>query len=156
MHDNGSEIRSGALSAWLDDASLTPGQRKRLAIFQSVESAVSARIEEVCGAGGLEVTDAAVLVIAPEAYGLFFDAEVGQGVSVVIGHRLKLRAFLDATLPAAPPAAGEAPVDPYADLLEAAPPRCVRVMVVDDQSLTVMSYGTFVTVWVDPDKRAVA
>jgi hypothetical protein len=30
------------------------------------------------------------------------------------------------------------------------------VMVVDDTSLTVMSYGTFVTVRVDPNEQAVA
>jgi len=153
MHDDGSESRSGDLHDWLDDASLTPGQKKRLSIFQSVESPVCARIEEVCGSGGVEVTDVAVLVIAPQARPLFFDEEeLGSGVSVVIGHRSRVRAFLNATLP---PAA-TAPSDPYADLLEAAPDRCVRVMVIDDESLTVLSYGTFVTVRLDPDRRAVA
>ena len=153
MHDDGSEPRSGGLRSFLDDASLTPGQRKRLSIFQSVESPVCARIEEVCGAGGVEVTDVAVLVIAPAARALFFDEEeAGDGVSVVIGHRSRVRAFLNATLPPAE----TAPSDPYADLLEAAPPRCVRVMVIDDESLTVLSYGTFVTVRVDPGRRAVA
>jgi len=153
MHDDGSETQSGGLRDWLDDASLTPGQKKRLEVFQSVESPVCARIEEVCGAGGVEITDVAVLVIAPQARGLFFDEdEAGDGVSVVIGHRSRVRAFLNATLPPAP----DAPSDPYADLLEAAPPRCVRVMVVDDESLTVLSYGTFVTVRVDPGRRAVA
>jgi hypothetical protein len=152
MHDDGSETRSHGLRAWLDDAALTPGQRKRISIFQSVESAICARIEEVCGAGELEVTDVAVLVIAPEARGLFFDDDTGQGVSVVIGHRGQLYAFLDTTLPPDP----EAAVDPYADLLEPAPSCCVRVMVVDDASLTVMSYGTFVTVHVEPGKQAVA
>jgi hypothetical protein len=153
MHDDGSESGSGGLRAWLDDASLTPGQKKRLSIFHSVESPVCARIEEVCGAGGVEVTDVAVLVIAPAARALFFDEEeTGDGVSVVIGHRSRVRAFLNATLPPAE----TAPSDPYADLLEAAPPRCVRVMVIDDESLTVLSYGTFVTVRVDPGRRAVA
>jgi hypothetical protein len=153
MHDDGSESRSGGLRAWLDDASLTRGQKKRLSIFQSVESPVCARIEEVCGAGGVEVTDVAVLVIAPQARALFFDEEeVGTGVAVVIGHRTRVRAFLNATLPPAP----TAPSDPYADLLEAAPDCCVRVMVVDDESLTVLSYGTFVTVRMGPGRQAVA
>ena len=154
MHDDGSESRSGGLRAWLDDASLTPGQKKRLAIFQSVESAVCARIEELCGGGGMEVTDVAVLVIAKEARALFFDADedTGDGVSVVIGHRSRVRTFLNATLPPAP----TAPSDPYEDLLEPAQSCCVRVMVVDNESLTVMSYGTFVTVRMGPGKRAVA
>jgi hypothetical protein len=153
MHDDGSEPRSDGLRAWLDDASLTPGQKKRLSIFQSVESPVCARIEEVCGAGGVEVHDVAVLVIAPQARALFFDEdEAGDGVSLVIGHRSRVRAFLNATLPPAE----TAPSDPYADLLEPAPPRCVRVMVIDDESLTVLSYGTFVTVRVGPGKQAVA
>ncbi len=142
MHDGS---RSDGLGAWLDDASLTLGQKKRLSIFHSVETPVCARIQEVCGAGGVEVTDVAVLVIAPEARALFFDEdEAGDGVSVVIGHRTRVRAFLNATLPPAP----SAPSDPYADLLQPAPARCVRVMVVDDESLTVLSYGTFVTVQV--------
>ena len=144
MHADGG---AGGLDAALDDVALTPGQRKRVAIFQSVESPVCARIEEVCAQGAVEVTDVAVLVIAPEARDLFFDRDAGTGVSVVIGHRAKLYAFLDATLPAA---------DPYADLLEPAPPRCVRVLVVDQESLTVMSYGTFITVRLDPGKQAVA
>jgi hypothetical protein len=152
MHDDGTGARSGGLRAWLDDEALTPGQKKRLSLFQSVEMPVCARIEEVCGAGGMEVTDVAVLVIAPEARGLFFDDVEGVGVSVIIGHRSRLRAFLVAALPPAP----GAPADPYADLLEEAPPRCVRVLVIDDESLTVLSYGTFVTVLVDPARRAVA
>lgn len=151
MHDDGT--RTGDLRAGLEDAALTPGQRKRLSIFQSVEAVVCSRIEEICGGGGLDVTDVAALVIAPAARGLFFDEDEGEtGVSVVIGHRNRVRAFLQSSLPASP----DAPSDPYADLLEPAPPRCVRVMVIDDQSLTVMSYGTFVTVEVDLGKQAVA
>ncbi len=146
------ESRAGGLRAWLDDAALTPGQKKRLAVFGSVEGPVCARIEEICGKGGVDVVDVAVLVIAPEARRLFFDDDLEPGVSVVIGHRSRLYAFLNAALPPAE----DAPGDPYADLLEAAPTRCVRVMVVDDDSLTVMSYGTFVTVRVGPGKRAVA
>jgi len=150
MHDDSEE--PGGLGAWLDDAALTPGQKKRLSLFQRVESQVCARIEELCGAGDLEVIDVAVLVIAPEARELFFDAELGEGVTVVIGPRSQVHAFLYAALP---PVAN-APADPYADLLEAAPARCVRVMVIDGESLTVMSYGTFVTVRVDPGHQAVA
>jgi hypothetical protein len=94
----------------------------------------------------------AVLVIAPEARGIFFDGDREPGVSVVIGHRRLVRDLLAAALPPAP----GAPADPYADLAEEAPPRCVRVLVIDDESLTVLSYGTFVTVAVDPNRRAVA
>ena len=152
MHDDGTNARSGDLRAWLDDPELSAGQKKRLSIFQSVEGPVCARIEEVCGSGGVEVMDVAVLVIAPEAHHIFFEEVETPGVSVVIGHRSRVHAFLDAALPPSP----DAPSDPDADLLEEAPPRCVRVMVIDDESLTVMSYGTFVTVRVDPGKRAVA
>jgi hypothetical protein len=150
MQDDGKE--SGGLRAWLDDAALTPGQKKRLSIFQSVENPVCARIEELCGSGEVEVVDVAVLVIAPEARDLFFEEGMAEGVSVVIGHRDRIRAFLNAALPPAP----DAPADPYLDLLEAAPEHCVRVLVIDDESLTVMSYGTFVTVRVDPGNQAVA
>jgi hypothetical protein len=152
MHDDGSESRSGDLRAWLDDPDLTAGQKKRLSIFQSVEGPVCARIEEICGSGGVEVTDVAVLVVAPEARDFFFDEGAGDGVSVVIGHRDRLYAFLNATLPPSP----EAPADPYGDLLEPAPSRCVRVLVIDADSLTVMSYGTFVTVRMGPGAQAVA
>jgi hypothetical protein len=113
---------------------------------------VCARIEEVSGSGEVAVIDVAVLVIAPEAHDLFFDGEVEKGTSVVMGHRERLYAFLTSALP--PPQ--EAGVDPYADLLEPAPARCVRVLVIDDESLTVMSYGTFVTVEMDPKRSAVA
>ena len=152
MHDDQRGYGPGSLLASLDDATLTPGQRKRLAVFHSVEGPVCARIEEMCGEGGIEVTDVAVLVIAPEARCLFFEDDAGAGVSVVIGHRSRLRAFLETMLPPAP----EAPEDPYSDLLSPAPDRCVRVLVVDDQSLTVLSYGTFVMVNMGPGKRAVA
>jgi len=152
MHDGRTGSGSEALRAWLDDAALTPGQRKRIGVFQSVETPICARIEEVCAAGGVEVTDVAVLVIAPEARLLFFEDDLGTGVSVVIGHRSRVRAFLEAALTPAP----DAPEDPYADLLSPAPDRCVRVLVIDGDSITVMSYGTFITVRVGPGKRAVA
>jgi hypothetical protein len=150
MHDDGTGSRG--LQAWLEGEALTPGQRKRLSLFRRVEAPVCARVEEVCGPGGIEVTDVAVLVIAPEARELFFEEAAGWGVTVVIGHRSRLHAFLKAVLPPTP----DAPADPYADLLQAAPPRCVRVLVVDDESLTVLSYGTFVTVVIDPSGQAVA
>jgi hypothetical protein len=149
MHDEGSG--SDGLCRGLDDVSLTDGQRRRLAVFQSVESVVCDRIEQICGSSGISVTDLAVLVIAKEAHGLFF-ADGEEGVSVVIGHRERISSFLCAALPPSP----DAPSDPYADLHQSAPPRCVRVLVIDDESLTVMSYGTFITVEMDPRKRAVA
>jgi hypothetical protein len=152
MQNDGSGAREPGLSGFLDDESLTPGQKRRLAVFQSVESAVCERIEEVCGSGEVEITDVAVLVIAPAAHDLFFDEDVERGVSVVLGHRNRVEEFLRATLPPAE----DAPSDPYADLQQPAPERCVRVLVIDDESLTVMSYGTFVTVEMDPTKRAVA
>ena len=74
MHDQ-TKSRTGGLRAWIDDAALTPGQRKRIAIFESVETPVCDRIEEICGTGGVDVTDVGVLVIAPAARGLFFDDE---------------------------------------------------------------------------------
>jgi hypothetical protein len=155
MHDQGKDVRPQApddLRASLDDAALTPGQRKRIAVLQSVEAPVCARIEEMCGQGGLEVTDVAALMIAPESRGIFFEGDVEPGVSVIFGHRRLVRDFLAAALPPAP----DAPADPYADLAEPAPARCVRVLVIDDESLTVLSYGTFVTVSIDPNRRAVA
>jgi hypothetical protein len=146
------DLEPDCLRASLDDESLTPGQRKRIAVFQSVEAPICARIEEMCGEGGIEVTDVAVLVVAPEARGIFFEGDAEPGVSVVLGHRRMVRDFLCAALPPLP----DAPEDPYGDLGEEAPPRCVRVLVVDEEALTVLSYGTFVTVSVDPNRQAVA
>ncbi|APR86752.1 hypothetical protein A7982_12101 [Minicystis rosea] len=144
---------NAGITAHLDDPSLTPGQRRRVALFAGVENAVCARIEEMCAAGGLEVADTAVLVVAPSANDMVFGDDMGNGTSVLLGHRLRVYEFLEAALPKAP----HAPFDPYADLLEPAPVRCVRVLVLDHESLTVMSYGTFVTVRMgDADKRAQA
>ena len=42
------------------------------------------------------------------------------------------------------------------DLLEQAPEQCVRVLIIDEGAITVMSYGSFITVRVDPSKQAVA
>ncbi len=132
----------GDIEAFLQSEDLTEGQRRRLRVLQAVEQAVTARVEEMCSTTTVEVTDVAVLVVAPEARALVFDGAVEPGISVVVGERNKLHAFLTDVLPPAPDAA----VDPYADLLSAAPPLCVRVLVLDEESLTVLSYGTFLTV----------
>ncbi|MFT3764896.1 MAG: hypothetical protein QM820_05170 [Minicystis sp.] len=143
---------ASGIAAHLDDPSLTPGQRRRIKLFADVEATVCARIEELCVAGGLEVIDTAALVVAPTANDLVFGDDMGKGTSVLLGHRLRLYEFLEAALPKAP----DAPFDPYADLLVPSPARCVRVLVLDHESLTVMSYGTFVTVRMDADRRAQA
>jgi hypothetical protein len=149
-HDSGSTPED--FSAWLDDPSLTDGQKRRLRVFHSVEGSVSARIELLCAGGDLDVVDVAVLVVAPTAQEIFFGGELGPGTSVILGHRSRIHAFLCQMLPPAP----DAPFDPYADLLEPAPVRCVRVLVIDDESLTIMSYGTFVTVQMDTGNHAEA
>jgi hypothetical protein len=138
--------------AQLEAAALTSGQRRRLGIFQLVEDGVSTRIESFCEETGAEVVDVGVLIIAPAANGVFFGAIEEQGTAVILGDRLRLHAFLEEVLP---PVRG-APFDPYADLLEAAPPRCVRVLIIDDESLTVLSYGSFITVELDPRVMASA
>jgi hypothetical protein len=160
-----------SLEAYLQEPELTEGQRRRLRLFQTVEAGICARIERYCTENALEVTDLAVLVIAPEAQALFFDVaphavSVGAGgeravrapparpgaggssapaVSVILGHRERLHGFLHAVLPPCE----DAPFDPYADLIEPSPSRCVRVLIVDHESLTVMSYGMFVTLRLD-------
>jgi hypothetical protein len=135
-----------------EDAALTSGQRRRLGIFQAMESGVSKRIEAFCEETGAEVVDVAVLIIAPEAHGVFFGPAKERGTAVILGDRVRLHAFLDTVLPKV----ADAPFDPYVDLLEPAPPRCVRVLIIDDESLTVLSYGSFVTVELDPGRIAVA
>ncbi|MDI1445851.1 hypothetical protein [Polyangium sp. 6x1] len=134
-----------SLSNFLADASLTEGQRRRIALFRSVENAVCSRIEQICVTSGLDVVDVAVLVVDVSAHELFFQDDEPVGTCVLIGHRDKVHAFLRSALPPAE----DAPFDPYEDLRTAAPARCVRVMIVDQESLTVMSYGTFVTVRLD-------
>jgi hypothetical protein len=144
---------TGSIDSFLEDPSLTEGQRRRLRLFQQIEPSVVKRIEEICQSGDLEIPDVAVLVIAPSAEGLFFyDADDSARspsddptVHVLVGSRGRVHGYLRAVLPPAP----DAPFDPYADLLEPAPPRCVRVLVLDDESLTVMSYGCFLTVRMD-------
>jgi hypothetical protein len=136
----------------LDSAALTSGQRQRLAIFQLVENGVSARIETFCEETGAEVVDVGVLIIAPAANGVFFGPAMEEGTAVILGDRLRLHAFLEEVLPPAP----GAPFDPYADLLEPAPLRCVRILIIDDESLTVLSYGSFITVELDPRAMASA
>jgi hypothetical protein len=155
MRDNARARRNAAhdesahasLAAFLDEASLTEGQRRRISLFRSVEGSVCARVEQICVTSGIEVTDVAVLVVDKSAHELLFHDERPKGTCVVIGHRGEIRAFLRSVLP---PVEG-APFDPYEDLLDPAPARCVRVMIVDHESLTVMSYGTFVTVRLDMD-----
>lgn len=138
--------------AQLETAALTSGQRRRLGIFQLVENGVSARIETFCEETGAEVVDVGVLIIAPAANGVFFGPSTEQGTAVILGDRQRLHAFLEEVLP---PVEG-APFDPYADLLEPAPLRCVRVLIIDDESLTVLSYGSFITVALDPRAMASA
>ncbi|HVY48835.1 MAG TPA: hypothetical protein VHB21_23260, partial [Minicystis sp.] len=124
----------------------TSGQRRRVALFQAIEGHVCSRIEAVCGSAELDVQDVAVLVVAPAARPLVFGpTDRSPDAAVLLGHREHVYALLRASLPAAV----GAPFDPYADLLEPAPARCVRVLVLDEESLTVMSYGTFVTVRMD-------
>jgi hypothetical protein len=145
-----------SLETYLQEPGLTEGQRRRLRLFQTVEAGICARIERYCTENALDVTELSVLVIAPEAHALFFDAAPARGpgnggvprapsIQVILGHREQLHAFLHAVLPPSE----DAPFDPYADLLEQAPPRCVRVLIVDQESLTVMSYGSFITLRLD-------
>jgi hypothetical protein len=133
------------IESCLRDPSLTDGQRRRLRLFQQVEPAVVKRIEGLCESGEIEVPDVGVLVIAPMAHGLVFDGSYDPCVNVLVGPRTEIHQFLQAALPPA-----QDGTDPYADLLEPAPPRCVRVLILDDESLTVMSYGCFLTVRMDP------
>jgi len=140
------------LDAHLDDPALTSGQKRRLGIFQTVESGVSTRIEAFCEETGAAVTDVAVLIIASSAQGVFFGPAEERGTAVILGERRRLRGFLVSMLPPVP----GAPFDPYADLLESAPDRCVRVLILDDESLTVLSYGSFITVELDPARIAQA
>lgn len=153
MNDPRNDSGISDLDAYIDGEEISEGQKSRLRVFQGVEGGVCTRVEELCEKGGVDVTDVGVLVIAPRAHSLFFDdGEESPGTDVVLGHRSKLYAFLRAVLP---PAEG-APIDPYVDLLEPSPTRCVRVLIIDDESITVLCYGTFVTVRMDPANRAVA
>lgn len=148
MHNEDIQDREESLG----DRSLTAGQLRRLGIFHSVATGVSTRIESFCEETGAEVIDVAALIIAPTARGVFFGAASERGIAVILGDRVRLHAFLEMVLPPAP----GAPFDPYADLLEPAPPRCVRVLIIDDESLTVLSYGSFITVHLDASPRAMA
>jgi len=129
----------------LDAEALTSGQRHRLAIFRLVENGVSERIETFCEETGAEVVDVGVLIIAPTSTGVFFEPTMEQGTAVILGDRQRLHAFLEEVLPPAP----GAPFDPYMDLLKPAPLHCVRILIIDDESLTVLSYGSFITVELD-------
>jgi hypothetical protein len=140
------------LSAQLDDPALSAGQRRRVRLFAEVESTVTARMGELWEAGGLEVVDTAALVVGPTAIDLLFGDAPGHATRVLLGHRRRIYDFLSSALPKAE----HAPFDPYVDLLDPAPPRCVRVLVLDHETLTVLCYGTFVTVAMDDPKRGLA
>jgi hypothetical protein len=152
MHDDDSDGEACDLDAFLESPSLTEGQKRRLRLFRSVERGVCARIEALCELRSLEVVDVAALILSPSAPEILFRGQGERLINVVLGHRSRIYALLHALLP---PVAG-APGDPYADLLEEAPDQCVRVLIVDEESITVLSYGTFITVRIDPARRAVA
>lgn len=152
MHDDERDGMAFDLDAYLEEASLTDGQRRRLRLFQSVEREACARVEALCEGSGLEVTDVAALIIGPTAPEVFFGPGIDRMISVVLGHRSRIYALLHAVLPPL----FDAEIDPYADLFAPAPDRCIRVLIIDEESLTVLSYGTFVTVRIDPANRAVA
>ncbi|WP_437679910.1 hypothetical protein [Sorangium sp. So ce131] len=147
-------VHGCGVEAYLDEPGLSDGQRRRLRLFHAVEEVVNDRVEQLCASSELEVTDVAVLVVSPAARRLFWRSGApGAGgaraaaasASVLLGHRARLHDFLHAVLPPA----DEAPFDPYADLLAPSPPQCVRVLIVDEGSLTVLNYGAFVTVCLD-------
>jgi hypothetical protein len=152
MYNDESNRATFELDAYLNDASLTEGQRRRLGLFRSVESGVSSRIELLCERSGIEVTDVAVLVIGPALLTACLGMEASGLTNVVLGHRTWIYALLHAVLP---PLSG-APADPYADLLKPSPDRSVRVLILDEEAMTVISYGTFITVCIHPTHRAVA
>jgi hypothetical protein len=146
--DRGRRSPGCNLEAFLNEPGLGEGQRRRLRLFQGVEEAVSGRVEQLCARGGLDVTDAAVLIVSASARALILrgpasdDSEARPpGVTILLGHRERLYGFLHAALPPAEDTA----FDPFEDLLEPSPHQCVRVLVVDDESITVLSYGAFVT-----------
>ena len=142
-----SPLAARPIAAALADVTLTDGQRQRVRLFQAVEPAVADRIERACLLTATDVTDVAVLVVSPDAQStLFREEEVTEELTVIIGHRTKLYTFLSSFLWRA----GDG-VDPYLDLLTPAPPRCVRVLVVDRNAVTVLSYRSFVAVPLDPD-----
>lgn len=151
MHDE-SEQTASDLDAYLNDAALTEGQRRRLALFRVVEGGVCERIEALCEQSGIEVTDVAVLVIGPAAPEALWGIGGDGVINVVLGDRTRVYGLLRSLLP---PPRGTA-LDPYGDLLARSPDGCVRVLIIDGDSLTVMSYGTFITVRLDPATMAVA
>ena len=136
------------LETYLEGADLTDGQRRRLRLLKDVEGWICERVEELCSTSSVEVTDVGVLVVAAEAQHLLFDAEIGPpAASVIVGHRHKVREFLLSALPPEP----NGP-DPYIDLVVPAPAQCIRILIVDGESLTVLSYGTFVTIRMHPSE----
>ncbi|MBK9264020.1 MAG: hypothetical protein IPM54_29985 [Polyangiaceae bacterium] len=137
-----------SMDVFLDNPSLSDGQRRRLSLFRNLEGVVCARVEEMCATGDIDVTDVAVLVVDASAHDLLFRQGEPCGTTILVGHRCEVRSFLNSMLPAAE----DAPFDPYDDLMEPSPLQSIRVLILDDHSLTVMSYGTFVTVHMDPDE----
>jgi hypothetical protein len=135
------------LEVFLDNPALSEGQKHRLALFRSIEAVVCSRVEEMCATGDIDVTDIAVLIVDSSAHDLLFQDQP-RGTTILVGHRFEVRSFLNSMLPAAE----DAPFDPYDDLLEPSPMQSIRVLIMDDHSLTVMTYGTFVTVQMDPDE----
>jgi hypothetical protein len=145
MRDDGGHTALGAsgLGACIDhDPNLTESQRRRLRVFLGVEDGVVSRVESLCLQHDIEVTDLGVLVISADAREVFFGPGGEDSTNVILGHRRQIHGFLHAVLPPGPNAAA----DPYLDLLEPAPAFCVRVLIVDAESVTVLSYGSFVTV----------
>jgi len=142
------------LEAELDGVPLTDGQIRRIRLLASVDAEVCDRIGQVCVDSAVDVTDVAVVVVAPGARRFVFDtSDTGDDrsttseSSIVAGTRQDIYAFLLAVLPPTQDSAG----DPYADLLEPAPPGCARAIVADETSLTILSYGSFVVVKLDAD-----
>ena len=83
----------------MTEPTVPEGQLRMLRLFQAVEMGVCARVEQICTESGVDVTDVAVLVVAPTAHPLFFgDQRTPPGTSVVIGHREKLHEFLHTAL----------------------------------------------------------
>src|SRR5262249_39133350 len=122
------------LEGELDDVPLTDGQVRRIRLLESALAEVCERIGAICVTSALDVTDVAVLVVAPSARRFVFggadtDADYGGAgePAIIARSRQDLYAALSACLPPTP----ECYADPYADLKEQAPTGCARVVVVD-------------------------
>lgn len=143
---------TSVLEDLLVNESTTDGQRRRLRIFQEVERGVVSRVEQLCENSDIEVADVAVLVVAPSARKLIFDdASDAVATDVILGHRNKLHEFMTSVLPPKPDVD-----DPYGDLLASAPQACVRLLILDDEAITVLHYGSFVSIDVEPTEEVFA